>query len=119
MKFGEAYRLLQQSLPKVRQDASPTEVRPLFMAADWIHLKLLLYAIGNGPVMVENMRNLRNQWVSHIRVFGPPLGAFGTSSSCDKCPQLAKWQQGARVYAHSCLLPSHSLSWMDTMCATA
>ena len=74
-KFGDAYQLLQQCLPGVRASPDILAVRPLLMAADWVHFKLLLYAIGSGSVTADNMKNLRAQWVSHVQCFGPRFGA--------------------------------------------
>ena len=74
-KFGNAYQLLQQALPAARARPEIAAVRPLLMAADWIHFKLLLYAIGSGSVTADNMKQLRAQWLAHVRSFGAPFGA--------------------------------------------
>lgn len=47
----------------------------LCMAADWVHLKLLLYAIGSGNIGKDNVKHLHSQWRTHMRSFGAPLGA--------------------------------------------
>jgi hypothetical protein len=78
LKYGEGYRLLQRAMVGVREDPIPSEVRPLCLAADWLHLKLLLYAIGSGTVTNDNMQALHQQWTAHLRTFGPELGVHRT-----------------------------------------
>lgn len=75
MKYGEGYKLMQRAMTGSREGADPLEIRPLCLAADWVHLKLLLYAIGSGTVTADNMRTLHAQWAAHMRTFGQPLGA--------------------------------------------
>lgn len=58
-----------------RAACDPQEIRQLCMAADWVHLKLLLYAIGSGALRPENVRSLHAQWRAHARSFGAPLSA--------------------------------------------
>lgn len=48
----------------------------LCMAADWVHLKMLLYAIGSGNIGHDNVKNLHSQWRAHLRSFGAPLGVL-------------------------------------------
>lgn len=54
----------------------------LCQAADWVHLKMLLYAIGSGNIGSDNVKNLHSQWRAHLRSFGAPLGALLTCPAC-------------------------------------
>lgn len=74
-KYGEAYKQLQHAMVGARATADPQEVRMLCMAADWVHLKLLLYAIGSGNIGKDNVKHLHGQWRAHMRSFGAPLSA--------------------------------------------
>eukprot|EP00892_Ulva_mutabilis_P008472 jgi/Ulvmu1/5998/UM026_0122.1 len=72
-KYGEAYKQLQHAMAAARSAVDPQEVRMLCMAADWVHLKMLLYAIGSGNIGQDNVKNLHSQWRAHLRSFGAPL----------------------------------------------
>jgi hypothetical protein len=74
-KYGEAYKQLQRAVSLARDAMDPQEIRMVAMAADWVHLKLLLYAIGSGTIGPENVRSLHVQWRNHLRSFGAHLGA--------------------------------------------
>lgn len=75
-RYGEAYGHLQAAMATARTACHPQEIRQLCLAADWVHLKLLLYAIGSGTIRPENVKSLHTQWKSHTRSFGAPLSAL-------------------------------------------
>ena len=77
-KFKEAYKWLQRALDAARSKPDAFQVQPICVAADWVHFKRLLYAIGSGHVTGDNMSALHEQWASHARAFFPPLGAQRT-----------------------------------------
>jgi hypothetical protein len=62
-------------MAKSRALNEPQDIRQVCMAADWVHLKLLLYASGSGAIRPENVRSLHVQWQAHLRTFGAPLRA--------------------------------------------
>ena len=72
-------------MASARAACDPQEIRQLCMAADWVHLKLLLYAIGSGALRPENVRSLHAQWRAHTRSFGAPLSA-PPRACCDPTP---------------------------------
>ena len=82
-KYNEGYRQLQRAMPAARAAANVLDLRPLLMAADWVHLKLLLYAIGSGQVTREHMAALAALWASHLLVFAAPIGASLPRSARD------------------------------------
>ena len=59
-----------------RTFCDPSEIRQVCMSADWVHLKLLLYAIGSGNVGADNRRDIEKQWAAHMQCFGAALGAI-------------------------------------------
>jgi hypothetical protein len=67
-----------------RRVMDPSDIRQLCMVADWMHLKLLLYAIGSDTLGVKNVEALQKQWATHMFCFGEPLGVH----PCIACPLL-------------------------------
>lgn len=86
----------------------------LCMAADWVHLKLLLYAIGSGNIGKDNVKHLHGQWRAHLRSFGAPLGSTLLLPTACPLPSIGK-----TIWERQWMKRSMDLSSMGYSCARA